>query len=62
MKKRKIALITAAAILLVFVIGCVVYVKDYYRTDETAVAAMTGRPRLPLPSRRRSRQMRSSIL
>lgn len=41
-RKKKIVWITAAAVVLALVIGCVVYVNDYYRGDETAAAAMAG--------------------
>lgn len=41
-KKRKILWTAVAAVLLALVIGCVVYVSDYYRADETALLAMDG--------------------
>lgn len=41
-KKTKIVLAGIAAILLVLVIGCGVYVSDYYHADAAAVAAMGG--------------------
>ena len=41
-KKRKIALATVALVVLALVVGCLVYVNDYYRADEMAVAAMAG--------------------
>ena len=41
-KKRKILLLSVAAVLLALVVGCVVYLCDYYRADETAQAAMAG--------------------
>lgn len=42
-KKRKL-LIGIAAALLIIVAACGIYVGDYYRADETAVAAMAGNP------------------
>lgn len=45
MKNRKIVVIMAA-VLLAVVIGGGVYVSDYYRADETAVAAMAGNERV----------------
>lgn len=41
-RKGKAIGITIAAILLVMVIGCGVYVNDYYPADSVAVAAMAG--------------------
>lgn len=41
-KRRKAVLISAAVVLLVVVIGCAVYVNDYYRADEAALTAMEG--------------------
>ena len=42
MRKRKIILLIAAAVLLALIIGCAAYVSDYYRADETALAALEG--------------------
>ena len=42
-KKRKL-LIGIAVALLIIVVACGIYVGDYYRADETAVAAMAGNP------------------
>lgn len=42
MKKRYIARICVAALLLALVFGCVAYINDSYTADETAVAAMAG--------------------
>lgn len=42
MKKRKVPLIAAVVVLLALVIGCGVYVSDYYPANETAAAAMEG--------------------
>lgn len=42
MRKRKIILLIAAAVLLALVIGCAAYVSDYYRADETALSALEG--------------------
>ena len=39
-KSKKIALASIAAVLLALVIGCGIYVSDYYRADETALAAL----------------------
>ena len=39
-KKRKITLIAIAAIVLTVVIGCGIYVSDYYRADQVAMAAL----------------------
>lgn len=41
-KKRNIALISIAAVLLVLVLICGIYVSDYYHADDTAIAAMAG--------------------
>lgn len=41
-KKVKVALITAAVLVLALVIGCGVYVSDYYRADEAAMVALNG--------------------
>ena len=42
MKKRHIAGIRLVALLLALVLGCVVYVNDFYPAEVTAVAAMAG--------------------
>lgn len=39
-RKRKITLIIIAAVLLAVVVGCGIYVSDYYRADEAADQAM----------------------
>lgn len=39
-KSKKIALVSIAAVLLALVIACGIYVSDYYRADETALAAL----------------------
>jgi len=40
-KKLRITLISIAAVIALSVIGCAVYVNDYYHTDEEAAAAFT---------------------
>ena len=45
-KKRKITLLALAALLLVVVIACTVYVRDYYPADSTALAALEGNERV----------------
>lgn len=42
MSKRKIVLLSVVVVLLALIIGCAIYVSDYYRADETAVSAMNG--------------------
>lgn len=42
MKKKRILWITVAALVLVLVIGCAVYVGDYYRADSAALEALQG--------------------
>ena len=42
MSKRKIVLLSVVVVLLALVIGCAIYVSDYYRADETAASAMNG--------------------
>ena len=45
MKKHKkliITLGTVTAVLLAVFIGCAVYINDYYRAEDTAIAAMSG--------------------
>ncbi len=42
MKKKRILWITVAALVLALVIGCAVYVGDYYRADSTALEALQG--------------------
>lgn len=42
MKKRKIVLCSAIAILLAMLIGCYAYVNDYYHCDVTAKEALLG--------------------
>ena len=48
-KKRKIPMAIIAVILLI-VIGCGVYVSDYYHADEAAVAAMAGTGQISVTS------------
>lgn len=42
MKKGKLAWIIAVAAVLALVVGCGIYVNDYYRADDTAVSALAG--------------------
>jgi hypothetical protein len=42
MSKRKIVLLSVVVVLMALVIGCAIYVSDYYRADETAASAMNG--------------------
>ena len=46
MKKRYIVGISLVAVLLALVIGCGVYVGDYYSADKTAATAMAGSERV----------------
>lgn len=41
-KKLRITLITVAVLVLALVIGCGIYVSDYYRADDAAITALAG--------------------
>ena len=42
-KRLKIGLIAVAAVLLVMVVACAIYVNDYYRADQEAITAFTSK-------------------
>lgn len=41
-KKWRVAWVVAAVVVAALVLGCGIYVADYYRADQTAMAAMAG--------------------